>query len=217
MIDFREKVAPACLIMLAFLIAGMRAHADQNYSDQVFFENSLSPENYFYSSGKVSAPSTLALINGKLPVERETFISGPNALKLQWASASDGGWSAEVKLYEWRNRTRLFPGAKLFLWVYAADGIRAVDLPQLSLRDAEGNFTRPLDLAAYIRDIKPRSWMRVGIPLTSFPTASVNPFQPHQVSALIFVQGRADAAQHTLLLDDICIENDSPSGQPAPA
>ena len=56
----------------------------------------------------------------------------------------------------------------------------------------------------------------MGIPLASFPTASVNSFQPHQVSALIFVQGKADAAQHTLLLDDIRIENDPPPGQPAP-
>jgi len=212
----KGKVVSPWLVLLAFLIAGTRARGDQNYSDQIFFENSLSPETYFYSSGKVSPPSTLALIDGKLPVERDTFISGPNALKLQWESAASGGWSAEVKLYEWRNRTRLFPGAKLFLWVYAAEGIRAVDLPHLALRDARGNFTQPLDLGAYTRDIKPRSWMRVGIPLASFQTASVNPFQPHQVSTLIFVQGGADAAQHTLLLDDIRIENDSPPGQPAP-
>src|ERR1700733_9367232 len=145
MIYFNKKVVSAWLLLLAFLIAVTPARADHNYSDQVFFENSLSPGTYFYSSGKVSPPSTLELVAGKLPVESDTFISAPNALKLQWESAADGGWSAEVRLYEWRNRTRLFPGAKLFLWVYAADGIRAVDLPQLSLRDAEGNFTRPLD------------------------------------------------------------------------
>src|ERR1700689_4353689 len=128
----KGKVVSPWLVLLAFLIAGTRARGDQNYSDQIFFENSLSPETYFYSSGKVSPPSTLALIDGKLPVERDTFISGPNALKLQWESAASGGWSAELRLYEWRNRTRLFPGSKLFLWVYAAEGIRAVDLPHLA-------------------------------------------------------------------------------------
>ena len=71
MIQFRGKVAIAGLVMLTLLIAVGHARGDQNYSDQVFFENSLSPENYFYSSGKVSAPSTLALVDGKLPVERE--------------------------------------------------------------------------------------------------------------------------------------------------
>ena len=215
MMRLKRKVV--WLALLTFFFVGAHARADHNYSDQVFFENSLSPENYFYSSGKVTSPSTLALINGKLPVERDTFISGPNALKLQWESAADGGWSAEIKLYEWRNRTRLFPGTKLFFWVYAAEGIRAVDLPRLALRDAGGNFTQPLDLSTYTPDIKPRNWVRVGIPLTSFRTSSVNPFQAHQVSTLIFVQGKADAAEHTVLLDDIRIENDSPRGQAAPA
>ena len=140
----------------------------------------------------------------------------PNALKLQWESAADGGWSAELKLYEWRNRMRLFPGTKLFLWLYAARGIRAADLPRLALRDAEGNFTQPLELSTYTQDIKPGSWTRVGIPLAAFQTASVNPFQPHRVSTLIFVQGKADAAPHTLLLDDIRIENEAPSHQAAP-
>src|ERR1700678_1725898 len=116
MIYLDKKVVTAWMVLLIFLFSGTRARADDNYSDQVFFENSLSPENYFYSSGKVSPPSTLALVAGKLPVENDTFISAPNALKLQWESAADGGWSAEVRLYEWRNRPRLFPGAKLFLW-----------------------------------------------------------------------------------------------------
>jgi exo beta-1,2-glucooligosaccharide sophorohydrolase (non-reducing end) len=216
MIRCKRKVALVWLVLLGFLIAGPRVRADHNYSGQVFFENSLSPVSYFYSSGKVSLPSTLELIDRKLPVESDTFISGPNALKLQWTSAANGGWSAEVKLYEWRNRTRLFPGTKLFLWLYAARGIRAVDLPRFALRDAERNFTQPLELSAYTQDIKPGSWTRVGIPLASFKTASVNPFQPHRVSTLILVQGNADAAPHTLLLDDIRIENDPPSHQSAP-
>jgi exo beta-1,2-glucooligosaccharide sophorohydrolase (non-reducing end) len=216
MMHLRGKVVLKFATLLAFVIAGQCAHADHNYSDQVFFENSLSPENYFYSRGKVSPPSTLELIGAKLPIESDTFISGPNALKLQWESAANGGWSAEVKLYEWRNRTRLFPGAKLFLWLYAERGIRAADLPQLALRDVDGNFTQPLELGAYTHNLKPSSWTRVGVPLASFQTASVNPFEPHRVRTLIFVQGKADAAQHTLLLDDIRIENDAPSNQAAP-
>src|SRR6202453_3717668 len=216
MTHLRRKVVIKSFVLLAFLVAGTRARADHNYSDQVFFDNSLSPENYFYSGGKVTPPSTLELIEGKLPVESKKFISGPNALKLQWESGGNGGGSAEVKLYAWRNRTRLFPGTRLFLWLYAAQGIGATDLPLLALRDADANFTDPLDVAAYNNDLKPESWTRVGIPLASFQTASVNPFQPHRVSALIFVQGKADAEPHTLLLDDIRIENVAPSNQTAP-
>jgi exo beta-1,2-glucooligosaccharide sophorohydrolase (non-reducing end) len=209
-----NKTVIAVLTLSAFVAASARA--DQNYSQQVFFENSLSATNYFYSSGKVSPPSQLKLIDEKLPVETATFMSGPNALELQWESASNGGWSAELKLYEWRNRIHLFPGSRLFLWVYAADGIRAADLPQLALRDSGGNFTQPLSLGAYTEDIKPRSWTRVGIPLASFQTASVNAFEPRRLNTLILVQGKPDATPHTLLLDDIRIENDPPSAQTAP-
>ncbi len=205
-------------LALLLLIAGnTHARADQNYSQQVFFENSLSPEHYFYSSGKASPPSTLKLLDQKLPVNNDTFISSPNSLELQWESVPNGGWSAEVRLYEWRNRTRSFPGAKLFLWLYDADGINGVDLPHLALRDIRGNFTQPLDLGAFTKDIKPRSWTRVGIPLASFRTASVNAFEPHRTNTLILVQGNADAKPHTLLLDDIRIEDDPPSAQAAPA
>jgi hypothetical protein len=216
MIHLGRKVVVKFFVLLVFLVACTCARADHNYSDQVFFDNSLSSGNYFYSSGKVTPPSTLELIGGKLPVESNTFISGPNALRLQWESDANGGWSAEVTVYEWRNRTRLFPGTRLFLWLYAARGIRAADLPLVALRDTEGNFTQPLDVAAYTHDLKPESWTRVGIPLASFQTASVNPFQPHRVSTLIFVQGKADAQPHTLLLDDIRIENVVPSNQTAP-
>ena len=185
MIHPKKKVVIKFLVLAATLGAGLRAQADQNYSDQVFFENSLSPEDFFYSSGKVSPPSTLELIAGKVPVESDTFISGPNALKLQWESATDGGWSAELKLYEWRDRTRVFPGTTLFLWLYAERGIRAADLPRLALRDAERNFTQPLELSAYTQDIKPRNWTRVGIPLADFRTASVKPFRSHRLSPQI--------------------------------
>ena len=114
---------------LQFLLVGALAftqiaHADQNYSQQMFFENSLSPGSYFYSSGKASAPSTLTLVNGKLPIETDTFISGPNALELQWDSAPQGGWEATLHLYQWRDRFVDFPGQNLYLWLYAPDGIQ---------------------------------------------------------------------------------------------
>ena len=211
-----KKTSIAGLTLLLLIAGNTGARADQNYSQQVFFENSLSPENYFYSSGKASPPSTLKLLDEKLPVNNDTFISSPNSLELQWKSVPNGGWSAEVRLYEWRNRTKSFPGAKLFLWLYDADGIDAVALPHLALRDTGGNFTQPLDLGAFTKDIKPRSWTRVGIPLTSFRTASVNAFLPHRVNTLILVQGNTDARPHTLLLDDIRIEDDPPEGQAAP-
>jgi exo beta-1,2-glucooligosaccharide sophorohydrolase (non-reducing end) len=206
-----------CLFLLAALAGrSSSARADQNYSQQVFFENSLSPGAYFYSSGKVNGPSTLRLVDGKLPVETEHFISGPNALSLEWKSMPNGGWTAEVRLYRWRDRTLDFPGTNLWLWFYSADGIDSGAMPKLALRDADGNFTWPLAIGTFTPNLRPGRWTRVRIPLTAFRTASLHPFEPRRVVTLIFVQGATDSTAHTIAIDDIRIENDPAPHQAAP-
>ncbi len=215
----KKLVSPLLVVILALAScfgAPASARADQNYSQQVFFDNSLSPGNYFYSSGRASAPSKLLLVKGRIPVETSTFISGPNALELQWLSAANGGWSAELNLYQWRNRTLLFPGANLWIWMYSPKGIPASDLPKLALRDTGGDFSWPLSIGDFTRDIPPGKWIRVRIPLADFKTASVQPLEPHRLDTLVFVQGAADNASHTLYLDDIRIENDPPAHEAAP-
>jgi exo beta-1,2-glucooligosaccharide sophorohydrolase (non-reducing end) len=200
----------------AFVAAAVSARADPNYSQQVFFENSLSPLTYFYSSGRASAPSTLSLIDGKVPIETSVFISGPNALELQWKSIADGGWAAELHLYEWRDRKLEFPGANLWIWLRSDEGIRAADLPKLPLRDVGRNFSHPLDIGEFTDDLPPGKWVRVRIPLTAFKDASVHGFEPHHLNTLVFSQGAADATPHKLFVDDIRIEDDPPAGQAAP-
>jgi hypothetical protein len=66
----KKKAVIPGLALIIFLTGNTRIRADQNYSEQGFFENSLSSENYFYGSGKVSPLSTLELIDGKLPVRQ---------------------------------------------------------------------------------------------------------------------------------------------------
>lgn len=204
------------VLLLGLAVAPRPAHAGQNYSQQVFFENSLSPGSYFYSSGRVSPPSALRLVDDKVPIETASFISGPNALSLEWTSIADGGWSAELNLYEWRNRTIEFPGANLWLWLNAPRGIRAQDLPSLALRDKDRNFTRPVKMGAFAADLAPGKWVRVRIPLSAFHTASVHPFEPHRLASLVFAQGAADASPHSLYIDDIRVEDDPPVRQAAP-
>lgn len=199
------------LLATFFLSVSVKARADQNYSQQVFFENSLSPGNYFYSSGKISAPSTLTLVHGKLPVETVQFISGPNALELQWQSKTNGGWDAEIKLYNWRNRNIEFPGDNLYLWLYTKDGIRAADLPRIALRDVAQGFTRQLSMGSFTKDLAPGKWTRVKIPLNRFATASLHPFDPHRLISIILTQGATDGVAHTLDIDDIRIENEGKS------
>ena len=212
----RKSIFHALVCAVSLITGVVPARADQNYSQQVFFENSLSPGNYFYSRGKAIMPSNLKLIDGKLPIETSSFISGPDALVLQWTSAADGGWVAELLLYEWRNRTLEFPGANLWLWLRAPHGIRAEDLPRLALRDKDRNFSHPLEIGTFTHDLPPGKWTRVRIPLSAFQTASIHPFEPHRLNALVFSQGKSDGAAHVLLVDDIRIEDDPPKNEATP-
>jgi len=197
------------VLMVFLLSASCVALADQNFSQQVFFENSLSPGSYFYSSGKISAPSKLELLDGKLPVETSKYISGPNALELQWLSMKNGGWDAEIDLYAWRNRIIDFPGDSLFLWLYAKDGIRAADLPRIALRSLGGGFTAQLSIGSFAHDLPPGAWTRVRIPSALFVSTSVRPFELRRLGAIILAQGEADGQKHTLYIDDIRIENEA--------
>ncbi|MHB1023559.1 MAG: glucoamylase family protein [Acidobacteriaceae bacterium] len=178
-----------------------------NYSQRVFFDNSLSHGSYYYSRGTVSYPSTLRLVDGKLPVETGTFLSGPNALQLDWKSAPNGGWVAALHLYQWRNRTILFPGDTLSFWIYTADQLSAEALPKLALQDVYGDFTEPLALSGFTHKIEAGKWTRIEVPLARFKTASIHPFESHRVVQLVFTQGESDNKQHDVFLDEITFEN----------
>ncbi len=99
---------------------GGAANGQSDYFNEVFFDNSLTPDRYYHSRGKAFAPSSLQLINGKLPVDASTFRTPPNALRLAWTSVPNGSWEAEVRLYEWRNREVYFPGNMLCFSIYPA-------------------------------------------------------------------------------------------------
>jgi hypothetical protein len=203
--------------LLCVLCLPGAASADQNFSQQMFFENSLSPGNYYYSGGKVHGPSTLTLMDQKLPIETAEFISAPNALELQWKSVTDGSWDADIDLYDWRNREVNFQGDSLYLWLYSKEGIAAADLPRIALRDLERGYTWTLPLGDYAHDLAPGKWTRVRIPLSAFKNKSMLRFRPQRLGAILFSQGRTDGVEHTLYIDDVRVENAAAQTSHVPA
>ena len=125
------------------------ARADTDYYRHTFFDNSITSDDYFYSSGKVSTPSSLLLKDGKLPVDTKTFFTPPNALRLEWQSTKGGGWDAEIRVVNFRNREINFAGDTLYLWCFANQEIAAQDLPLIRLLDNGRNFSAPLKLGAF--------------------------------------------------------------------
>jgi hypothetical protein len=206
-------------VLAAFFAVSLCAVApallgDTQYYEHSFFDNSAMPDAYFYSSGKSSIPSTLELVHGNLPVNLATFITPPNALQLSWRSAMNGGWDAEIRVVNFRNRLIQFRGDTLYVWCYSKESIKAADLPLLRLQDLSRNFSAPLALGEFSGDLPAARWVQVKIPLARFVTASIHDFSVQNLREIVFSQNAADGAKHTLLIDEIRIDSAEVAAKP---
>ena len=208
----------AALGLLLVVAASVRA--DTEYYRHVFFDNSLTPDSYFYSAGKATAPSLLTLLDGKLPVETHTFFTPPNALRLEWTSQPGGGWAAQIDVVKFRNREIRFQGDVLSFWCFGPQRIGSADLPLVRIEDIGQNFSGPLPLAKFSAGLPAARWVHIKIPWRAFTTSSIRPFEASHLGKVIFSQSSADAAPHTLIIDQIAIESSqtvaSPTAPPAP-
>ena len=208
------------IVLLTTLTLSITAalYGNTNYYLHSFFDNSLTSEAYFYSAGNFTGGSFLELKNRKLPVEKNDFVTPPNALRLTWQSNPGGSWEAEIHLNNFRNRVPALAGSNLSLWLYSPEEISPADLPDvvfsnnregLQIAELPGSFTGPVSLGKFAKNIPSRKWFQVKIPLSALPTASIYPFQPQHLQNVIFLQGRADGVRRTLLIDEIRVDDDS--------
>lgn len=189
----------------------------ENYYSHLVFDNSRTQEFYFYSRGRVTAPSSLKTIRGKLPVAGGRFCSPPNSLELAWCSRTGGDWSAEIEVEPWRGRDMRLLGDRLTFWCYAENAIPGDCLPvlTLSLRARRGRMG--LRLAEIMADLPAGRWTLVEAPFEAFP-AKTSEVDFSQLRAVIFEQGIDDGEPHALYVDEIKISaprGDSPVAPPA--
>src|SRR5581483_269604 len=114
--------------------------ADTEYYRHILFDNSLESDAYYYSDARASSPSSLEVLHGKLPVSHDLFFTPPNALRLKWRSAPDGGWEASVRAMDFRNREMEFDGETLYFWCFSKEEIFGEDLPRIWLSDVGRGF-----------------------------------------------------------------------------
>ncbi|MGB9286960.1 MAG: hypothetical protein WCB59_23330, partial [Candidatus Sulfotelmatobacter sp.] len=195
------------LYFLILVVLPCCAAAPTDYYNHVVFDNSITPDYYYYSSGRAVFPSTIELLSGALPVEKKNFFTAPNALRLQWRSVAGGSWETELRVVSMRNRLTDFRGDTLYMWCYSPEAIPAANLPMLQLEDEQHNFTVPVKLEAISGDVPAKRWFQVRLPLSEFETASVHPFQARSLHSLYFSQGAADDTLHTLIIDEIKIDD----------
>ena len=185
------------------------AAGSSDYYNHVVFDNSITPDYYYYSSGRAVFPSTVQLLSGSLPIEKKNFFSPPNALHLEWRSVAGGSWETEVRIVSMRNRPTEFIGDTLYLWCYAPEAIPAADLPALQLEDEDHDFTVPVKLAIASSEVPAKKWIQIRLPLSEFATASIHPFQARSLHSLHFSQSNPDDTQRILIIDEIKIDDKS--------
>src|SRR5215813_6767098 len=213
----RTKSFVRCIFFLETLFCSITAVADTEYYRHTIFDNSLTPDTYFYSSAIANGHSFIEQNNSRLPVETKTFLTPPNALRMTWRSEKDGGWEAEVRVMYFRNRYPEFSGRNLYFWCFAPEAIAADHLPSIVLSTSrEGlqvaefpaSFTEPLPLGKVVNGVPAGKWIRVRIPLSEFHSASIYEFRPEHLQNVVFHQARADGVQHTLIVDEFRIDGD---------
>jgi len=221
--SLRTRAIPGLWLLELLTVFSAIASADTEYYRHIIFDNSLTPDAYFYSSAIANGHSFVEQSNSRLPVETKTFMTPPNALRLQWRSERDGGWEAEVRVMNFRYRPPEFSGANLYFWCFAPQAIAGADLPSIVLStSSEGlqvaqfpaSFTDPLPMGKVVGDLPAGRWIQVRIPLSEFHTASIYQFRPEYLQNVVFHQGRADGVQHTLIVDEFRIgsDPDDPTG-----
>ena len=96
------------LIVLVSCISHALVSGDTTYYQHIVFDNSLTSDYYFYSWGQASGASLIKESDWRLPVETKTFLTPPNALRIEWQSQAGGGWEAEIRVANFRYRYPIF-------------------------------------------------------------------------------------------------------------
>ena len=210
--DYKVSAVIAVVAAVLSLASAPRSAAQTSYYRHIFFDNGPRTSTYYYSSGKAVEPSALEVLDKKLPLDSGVFFTPPNSLRISWRSNAGGSWAAQIKVLEFRDREILFEGDVLSFWIYCEEGIWASALPGLRLHDTNRGFSEAIRIGEFSGNIPAKKWTRVNIPFARIKPDSVTSFDPHRLGSMIFEQGAADSAPHTLFIDEARIENASTSG-----
>jgi exo beta-1,2-glucooligosaccharide sophorohydrolase (non-reducing end) len=182
------------------------------YDRHVFFDNSHSDAGLVSSSGWSIAPSTLELANRTVPVDKQRFVSPPNALRLSWTSATGGDWQATIEVTRRYARPFRFEGDALTFWCYSDSEITAANSPRVYLEDVYENGTPSVTLVNGEEKIPAGQWVQIKLPFAKIfdrftKSTEETKFQVREILSITFLQGLDDSEQHTLYLDDFQIRD----------
>jgi hypothetical protein len=195
---------------LGLLMATM-ASAGTFYDRHVVFENSLADRAYYRSEGMAVAPSKLALVDGKCPVETNHFTSPPNCLRLQWKSAAGGDWRMKLKSVMRYGHNLEFEGDTLSVWCFSEEGIAPEESPRIAFLDKTDTGSTTITLLADYGPLPAGKWIKLSIPFEHlkplFQRTDDLGFDSRTLATIWLTQGLDDGKEHTLYIDDIQIQS----------
>lgn len=203
-------------ILLPLVLFSLQALAQFDYDSHVLFDNSLADNSFYYSRASQTAPSQLEIVDNKVPVDPDHWLSPPNALRLKWRSASGGDWMAS---FDFDHRHPL-KGDSIVMWVYSDEPIEVGASPWIAVRDPQHGLDT-IRLLERNGGLKAKQWTRISLPFASFK-GQVNDtqdriFNPEKLSGVVLIQGLDDDKPHTLYIDEIQVADDKPAAAAKPA
>ena len=205
----RSLAVGVAAMAIAIAATATRVHTS-DYDRHVVFDNSVAPNAYCWGSGAMTAPSSLALTGGKIPVDTAPCVSPPNCLRLAWQSRRGGDWRVTLGLRKhWGGLD--YAGDSLSFWVYAEQELTLEASPLVYVTDQRGEGSAAIRLLGDRPSLSPGTWTRIRLPFRSFvglfeSTRDVR-FDPRRLASITILQGLDDDVAHTLRMDEIRIDD----------
>jgi len=216
-----RALAIAPLLLGPLLAAPERGLVESSYDRHVVFDQAIPSRSYFRSEGTVTAPSTIELVEGRIPLDSEHFLVPPDSLRLTWRSAAGGDWQAMLKTRARYGLVNDFDGDTISFWCFSATGLAPEDSPRIHLEDADGGATFTINMLVGRGALPAGKWAEVRLPLAGFRaiyrSTDDDRFDMRRLASVVFEQGLDDNKAHTLLIDDVRVESSQAVPKPPPA
>jgi len=163
---------------------------------EVLFENSVLPNNYSNSQVHYQGNSWIKNLKKSLPVSDSIYFTPNNALSLNYISAEEGYWQAEVSYSD----IYLTPkNGVLIFKLYIQSHTSIDELPTIQVVHADSTNSEKIHIKDFLTNFQENMWVSVEIPLKKVEGISEN----SGISAIRFSQQAHDGKEHQLYLDQI--------------
>jgi hypothetical protein len=196
---------PVYFAVILFILGLVYSGASQAQT-YLYFQDSPDADFYDYSWMELSPPSELERKGEpdlrKFPVESVLSPQqGVNSLRLKWRSVTGGNWLAIAAGSGWTAHD-ISKTDSLVFWVQSIEGISAADLPKVFMEDVTNRKSTFIPVSEWSDNLTAGNWIRIVIPMTHFLTSG-DDVDYTKIKTLGFAQDASDGNEHTLLIDNM--------------